>query len=113
MIRLFRFSPTRLALAYIALSVLVLALFAMLLWNAWRVNLSTFRAYVQGEDLQRLTEVFDREGATGLATAMDSYMTRLPGDEIMVFADASKLWLAGNLPAWPAESPTHPERMDS
>ncbi len=108
MIRLFRFSPARLALAYIALSVLVLALFAMPLWYAWRVNRSTFRAYVQGEDLQRLVEVFDREGAKGLATAMDSHMTRLPGDEIMVFADASKLRLAGNLPAWPAEIPDAP-----
>src|SRR5215475_9225697 len=108
MIRLFRFSPARLALAYIALSVLVLALFAMPLWNAWRVNLSTFRAYVQGEDLQRLTEVFDREGATGLATAMESHLSRLPGDELMVLADSSKLWLAGNLPAWPAEVPDAP-----
>lgn len=53
-------------------------------------------------------EVFDREGAKGLATAMDSHMTRLPGDEIMVFADASKLRLAGNLPAWPAEIPDAP-----
>ena len=108
MIRLFRFSPARLALAYIGLSVLVLALFAIPLWYAWRVNLSTFRAYVQGEDLQRLVEVFDREGAKGLATAMESQVRSLPGDEIMVFADASKLRLAGNLPAWPAEIPDAP-----
>jgi hypothetical protein len=37
-----------LALPYIALSVLVLALFALPLWSVWRVNRSTFRAYVQG-----------------------------------------------------------------
>ena len=43
MIRFFRFSPSRLALAYVALSVLVLALFAIPLWYAWRVNISTFR----------------------------------------------------------------------
>jgi PAS domain S-box-containing protein len=97
-----------LALAYIALSVLVLALFAIPLWYAWRVNRSTFRAYVQGEDLQRLVEVFDREGPKGLAAAMDSHMTRLPSNEIMVFADASKLRLAGNVPAWPAEIPDAP-----
>ena len=108
MIRLFRFSPARLALTYIALSVLVLALFAMPLWSAWRVNRSTFKAYVQGEDLQRLVEVFDREGAQGLATAMDAHLTRLPGDDIMVFADASKRRLAGNVPAWPAEIPDAP-----
>jgi PAS domain S-box-containing protein len=105
MIRFFHFSPSRLALAYIALSVFVLALFAIPLWYAWRVNLSTFREYVQGEDLQRLVEVFDREGAKGLAAMMESQVRSLPGDEIMVFADASKLRLAGNLPTWPAEVP--------
>jgi PAS domain S-box-containing protein len=105
MIRFFSFSPSRLALAYIALSVFVLALFAIPLWYAWRVNLSTFREYVQGEDLQRLVEVFNREGAKGLATAMESQVRSLPGDEIMVFADPSKLRLAGNLPTWPAEVP--------
>jgi hypothetical protein len=45
------------------------------------VNRSTFRAYVHGESLQRLTEVFDREGAAALAIAMDS--------QIMLFADSS------------------------
>jgi hypothetical protein len=63
MIRLFPFSPSRLALAYIALSLFVLALFAIPLWYAWRVNIGTFRAYVQGEDIQRLVDIFDREGA--------------------------------------------------
>ena len=72
------------------------------------MNLSTFREYVQGEDLQRLVEVFRSEGAKGLATAMESQARSLPGDEIMVFADASKLRLAGNLPAWPAEVPDAP-----
>ena len=108
MIRFFHFSPSRLALAYIALSVFVLALFAIPLWHAWHVNLSTFREYVQGGDMQRLVEVFDREGAKGLATAIESQVRSLAGDEIMVFADASKLRLAGNLPAWPAEVPDAP-----
>ena len=108
MIKFFRFSPSRLALVYIALSVFVLALFAIPLWYAWRANISTFRAYVQGEDMQRLVDIFHREGAKGLATAMESQARSLPGDEIMVFADASKLRLAGNLPAWPAEVPDLP-----
>ena len=108
MIKFFRLSPSRLALAYVVLSVLMLALFAIPLWHAWRANLSTFRAYVQGEDLQRLVEVFHSKGAQGLATAMESQARSLPGDEIMVFADASKLRLAGNLPAWPAEVPDAP-----
>ena len=105
MIRFFRFSPSRLALVYIALSVFVLALFAIPLWYAWRANISTFREYVQGEDTQRLVDIFHREGAKGLATAIESLARSLPSDEIMVFADASKLRLAGNLTAWPAEVP--------
>jgi PAS domain S-box-containing protein len=105
MIRFFSFSPSRLALAYIVLSLFVLALFAIPLWYAWRVNLSTFREYVQGEDLQRLVDIFHSEGAKGLATVMESQVRSLPGDEIMVFADPSKLQLAGNLPTWPAEVP--------
>jgi PAS domain S-box-containing protein len=108
MIRFFRFSPSRLALVYIALSVLALALFAVPLWYAWRVNLSTFREYVQGEEMQRLALVFDGKGAKGLATAMESQVRSLPGDKIMVFADPSKRRLAGNLAAWPAEVPDGP-----
>jgi hypothetical protein len=46
MIKFFLFCPSRLALGYIALSVLALALFAIPLWYGWRVNISTFRAYV-------------------------------------------------------------------
>src|SRR6185295_7878140 len=104
MIRFFRFSPSRLALVYIALSVLRLALFVMPLWNSWRTNMSTFRAYVQGEDTQRPVD-FYRQGATGHATAMKSPVRTLPGDEILVFADASKQRLTVNLAAWPVEVP--------
>ena len=106
--RTFRFSLSRLALVYIALSVLAIALFAIPLWYAWRVNISTFRAYVQGEELQRLADILDREGAKALVTAMESQVKTLPADQIMVLADASKLRLAGNLPAWPAEVPDAP-----
>ena len=106
--RTFRFSLSRLALVYIALSVLAIALFAIPLWYAWRVNISTFRAYVQGEELQRLADILDREGANALVTAMESQVKTLPADQIMVLADASKLRLAGNLPAWPAEVPDAP-----
>jgi hypothetical protein len=43
-----------------------------------------------------------------LAIAMDSQVGRLPADEIMLFADPSKLRLAGNLPVWPAAVPDAP-----
>jgi hypothetical protein len=56
MIGLFRFSTSRLALAYIALSVLVLALFAIPLWYAWSVNISTFRTYVDANLVQEMAD---------------------------------------------------------
>jgi PAS domain S-box-containing protein len=108
MIRSFRLSPSRLAIVYVTLSVLELALFAIPLWYAWRVNLATFREYVQGGDLERLVEVFNLEGAKAVAAAMESQLRSLAGDRIMIFADPSKLRLAGNLPAWPAEVPDSP-----
>ena len=108
MIRLLRFSPSRLALGYIALSAVALALLAAPLWYAWRTNIGTFKAYVQGEDVQRLADVFHREGATGLAAAMESEAGNPSGDKIMILADPSKLPLAGNLPAWPPQVPDAP-----
>ena len=106
--RALRFSPSRLALGYIALSVLALALFAVPLWYGWRTNLSTFKAYVEGEELQSLVEVFAREGASGLTAAMASRAASLPGGHVMILADPSKRRLAGNLPAWPAQIPDAP-----
>ena len=108
MIRFFRFSPSRLALVYLVLSVLALVLFAIPLWYSWQANIATFRAYVEGEAMQRLVDIFQREGPKGLATTIDSEVRTLPGSEIIVFADASKLRLAGNLTVWPAEVPDAP-----
>jgi PAS domain S-box-containing protein len=108
MIRIFRFSPSRLAFAYIVLSVLVLALFAIPLWYAWNVNISTFKVYVLGTEVQRMVDTFESEGATGLAAAINSRVAGLPDDEVMMLADASKTKLAGNLPTWPIEVPGAP-----
>jgi PAS domain S-box-containing protein len=108
MTRIFRFSPSRLAFAYILLSVLVLALFAIPLWYAWNVNISTFKVYVLGTEVQRMVDTFESEGATGLAAAINSRVASLSDDEVMMLADASKAKLAGNLPAWPIEVPGAP-----
>src|ERR1700681_1059848 len=108
MTRIFRFSPSRLAFAYIVLSVLVLALFAIPLWYAWHVNISTFKVYVLGTEVQKMVDTFESEGATGLAAAITSRVAGLPDDEIMILADASKAKLAGNLPTWPIEVPGAP-----
>src|SRR6202163_1211531 len=108
MTRIFRFSPSRLAFAYVALSVLVLALFAIPLWYAWNVNISAFKVYVLGTEVQRMVDTFESEGTAGLAAAINSRVAGLPTDEVMMLADASKTKLAGNLPAWPIEVPGAP-----
>jgi hypothetical protein len=105
MLKLFRLSPFRLALSYIALGASVLALFAVPLWLSWQENLTTFRAYVQGADIQGFVETFEREGPEGLAQAIQQSASRNSVDDIVVFADPSGRWLAGNVPIWPAEVP--------
>ncbi|HYR35608.1 MAG TPA: hypothetical protein VEQ87_15045, partial [Burkholderiales bacterium] len=45
--KLFRVTPSRLAIGYIALGVLALAILAVPLWYVWKVNLSTLKVYVE------------------------------------------------------------------
>src|ERR1700750_3189288 len=104
----FRFSPSRLALVYIVLGVLALALFAVPLWYAWRANIATFREYVGGVQTQNFSETFYRQGPQGLTAAIRARLKNLPRDEIIVFADPAKQRLAGNLNEWPPQIPEPP-----
>jgi PAS domain S-box-containing protein len=108
MSRFFRFSPSRLALVYIGLGVLALALFAVPLWYGWRANIATFREYVGGEQTKEFLEKFDTDGAEGLADKIASRVSNLSGDEVIVFADPAKQRLAGNLNDWPPQIPDAP-----
>ena len=99
-------TPWRIALGYIAFSVLALALFAMPLWYGWRANIGTFRTYVP-EEMQVLTDLFHREGAAAVTEAVRSH-SRLPRDEVVLFAGPGKEVLAGTLRAWPPEVPDAP-----
>src|SRR5262249_2069428 len=108
MSRFFRFSPSRLALVYIGLGVLALALFAVPLWYAWRANIATFREYVGGEQTRNVSETFYRQGAEGLTAAISARRKNLPRDEIVVFANPAKQRLAGNLNEWPPQIPEQP-----
>jgi len=108
MSRFFRFSPSRLALVYIGLGVLALAMFAVPLWYAWRTNLATFREYVGGEQTQKFSETFDRQGTEGLTAVIAARQKNLPRDEIIVFANPAKRRLAGNLNEWPPQIPETP-----
>src|SRR5436309_15995075 len=103
MIQLFRFSPSRLALSYIGLSVLVLALFAIPLWHAWSVNISTFKEYVHSEDVERMVNIFEGESTTTLAAAIDTQASNFQRDQTDVYVVPSILRIACTLPTLQAE----------
>ncbi len=98
--------PWRIALGYIVFSVLALALFAMPLWQGWRLNVGTLRVFVP-EDMQALRDLFHREGAAAVAAAVRS-RSDPSGLEVVVFAGPGKEVLAGTLRRWPQEIPDPP-----
>lgn len=107
--RLTRSSALTLAISYVALGVLSLALFAFPLWYAWRVTIEDYRLELIKEDVQRFTEVFDRRGAEGLADFIDQRVRlQIAGERILLMTDPGYKQMAGNLPAWPEEVPAAP-----
>ena len=113
MIRLLRFSPSRLAIGYIALSVLALALFAIPLWSAWRVNLSTFKAYVHGEGVQGWSTFSTAKAQRDLLPRWSRRRPKLPARRnhdpcrrVETAACRQSARVAGR------RSPTRPERTD-
>ena len=105
-----RFSARNVAIAYIALSIALLAFFAAPLWFEWNHRIERARNAAMQEDVARLTEVFARAGADGLARAIDAESggQPRPGERLVLLADASRSKVAGNLPAWPAGIPSSP-----
>jgi PAS domain S-box-containing protein len=96
----------RIALAYIVFSVLALALFATPLWYGWRVNVGTLRIFVP-EDMQKLPDLFLRDGAAAVAAAVRA-RSDPTGMEVIAFAGPGKELLAGTLRRWPDEIPDRP-----
>jgi signal transduction histidine kinase len=106
---MFRSSAVSLALGYVALGITALVLFAAPLWYAWRVTIQEGRAEILQADAQRLTDVFRREGASGLKSLIDTRVgMQIAGDRILLLTDNSLHPLAGNLALWPATVPVTP-----
>ena len=101
-----RFPPSRFALSYIALGVLALALFAIPLSYGYRANLGTFRAYVPGAEMQRLVDIFHRDGPQAAAAAAESYLPSMPRDEVLIFVDPWKQPWRGTCRRGPSRCPT-------
>jgi len=107
--RFTRSSALALALGYVGLGVVALALFALPLWYAWRVTVEEYRVELIQEDVQRFSEVFARRGAEGLSAFIDERVNlQIAGDRLLLLADPSLQPLAGNLESWPKEVPAQP-----
>jgi signal transduction histidine kinase len=106
MIKHLRFSAFTVALSYVAVSLVVLALFATPLWYAWRNTIEHGRTEVLQADAQKLSKLFAKQGGDALAVAIDTQVGGQLEDMqniIILFADPTLAKRAGNLPAWPRE----------
>jgi len=107
--KLLRSSAFALAFSYVAFGIAALVLFAAPLWYAWQVTIQESRTEVLRADIQRLSEVFHREGAPGLASFIDNRVgMQIPGERLLLLTDATLHRLAGNLSQWPGGIPPEP-----
>jgi signal transduction histidine kinase len=107
--RVARSSALALAMFYVALGVVALALFALPVWYAWRVTIEEYRVELIQEDVQRFSEVFNRRGADGLAAFIEERVgLQIAGERILLLTDPAYHPMAGNLAAWPEQVPPKP-----
>jgi len=107
--KVIRSTTFALSFGYTAFGIVALILFAAPLWYAWQVTMEDGRSEILHADTQRLTDVFHREGATGLKAFIDTRVgMQLPAERILLLADSSLHRIAGNLPQWPANVPPRP-----
>ena len=104
-----RSSALTLALGYVGLGLVAIALFAFPLWYTWKQTIEDGRIELIREDVGRFTEVFYRRGASGLAAFIDERVSlQIAGDRFMLLTDPQYHPMAGNLEAWPAQIPEEP-----
>src|SRR6185295_7908235 len=104
MARFIRFSAFRLAIAYIALSMGVLGLFAIPLWYMWNQNIEDVRAELLTEDAQTMSDILNEQGIETLAGVIKARVAKQrTGNLVILLSDASSTRIAGNLSASPRE----------
>jgi signal transduction histidine kinase len=107
--RVIHSSAFTLAFGYVAVAIAALILFAAPLWYAWQVTIQDGRIELLQADMQRLIEVFHRDGPDGLKAFIDTRVgLQIAGERILLLTDPSQHPLAGNVPAWPAGVPVSP-----
>ena len=108
-----RSSAFTLAFGYVAFGIAALILFAAPLWYAYYVTLQDARREGLRTDAQRLSEIFRRQGVSGLSTYIDNRVgMQIPGERILLLADSTLHPMSGNLPEWPASVPPAPGEYD-
>src|SRR5580658_7794170 len=109
MIRVNRSSAVTWAVGYVLLGLAALAAFAVPLWYAWNVTIFSGRQEILRDDAQRLTELFRREGVTGLTGYINARVgMQIAGERTLLLTDNAYRPLAGNLAAWPRDIPDQP-----
>jgi signal transduction histidine kinase len=104
-----RSSAVTVALGYVLLGIVTLALFAAPLWYAWEVTIEEGRTEILQEDAQRFAQVFERVGPQGLADFINERVRmQIAAERLLLFADSTFKPLAGNLPGWPSDIPAPP-----
>ncbi|HEX4327106.1 MAG TPA: HAMP domain-containing sensor histidine kinase [Burkholderiales bacterium] len=99
-----RFSALNLALGFTAISIVVLATFAAPLWFAWHEALDLGRGEFLREEAVWLSDSFHKQGPEVLAATIDRRVITEPATgKIVLFTDAARHRLAGNLYEWPPE----------
>ena len=105
--RVIRSSAATLAIGYVLLAFAALVLFAAPLRYAWQATIDDFRFELLREDSQRLSQVFQLRGPAGLATFIDDRVAmHIAGERMLLFGSRHGRPLAGNLTAWPENTPT-------
>ncbi|HEX8954891.1 MAG TPA: ATP-binding protein [Burkholderiaceae bacterium] len=102
-----RLSASNIAASYVAISLIVLILFAAPILYAWDTIVEERGTARLREDAERLSRVLDNHGPQALKTVIDAMIeAQQAGDEkFILLADRNLHPQEGNLPAWPAGIP--------
>lgn len=97
------FSARTLAIGYVAVSLIVLAMFAGPLWFSWSTNVEQVRTELLQSDTHRLHQLYLRNGPEALAAAINAQTgTSYQGvGKLMLLIGPDGKKLAGNLDEWP------------
>lgn len=101
-----------LAGSYVALSLLVLAVFSTFLWFAWAATIEAGRTSELQADAAHLRALAQRQGVNALAAsiALQAEVQDHGHEYYLLLTDPAFRPLAGNLPVWPAELGIGPGR---